>query len=107
MKNNTIEDVHYLIALSQTMLKNAHDESWDDVFILEAERGELIKLFFLEPVQQLHVAEIANGIQAIIEIDRDLLALGKLKKFELAKILHNMDQGKKAVKAYDMTFTDS
>jgi hypothetical protein len=107
MKNNTIEDVQYLIALSQTMLKNAREEAWNDVFVLEAERRELIRLFFLEPVQQAYAVEVAAGIQAIIAIDRDLLALGTLKKLELAQILHNMDQGKKAVKAYGMSFTDN
>jgi hypothetical protein len=46
------------------------------------------------------VAGVAAGIQSIMAIDRDLISLGMLKKFDLVQILRNMDQGKKAVKAY-------
>lgn len=91
-------DLQQLISLSRTMLEKAREESWDDVFALEAERSELIRLVFLEPIQQADV--VAAGIQSIMAIDRDIMALGVLKKFELAQILQNMDQGKKAVKAY-------
>jgi hypothetical protein len=33
-------------------------------------------------------------------MDRDIMALGALKRFDLAQALQTMDQGKKAVKAY-------
>ena len=89
-----------LISLSRTMLEKAREESWDDVFGLEAERSELIRLFFLEPVQQAYADAVAAGIQAMLAIDRDLMALGVLKRFALAQTLQTMDQGKKAVKAY-------
>jgi hypothetical protein len=92
------QNLQQLISLSRTMLKKAREESWDNVFVLEAERSELIRLFFLEPIQQADA--VAAGIQSIMAIDRDLMALGALKKFELAQTLQNMDQGKKAVKAY-------
>jgi hypothetical protein len=36
----------------------------------------------------------------MIAIDRDIMALGALKKLDLAQTLQAMDQGKKAVKAY-------
>jgi hypothetical protein len=94
------QDLQQLISLSQTMLEKALEEAWDDVFVLEAERSELIRLFFLEPIQQAYVAEVAAGIQSIMAIDRDLISLGMLKKFDLVQILRNMNQGKKALKAY-------
>ena len=90
------QDLQQLIALSLTMLEKAREESWDEVFALEATRSELIRLFFLEPIRQAD----AVGIQSIMAIDRDLMALGALKRLELAQILQTMDQGKKAVKAY-------
>jgi hypothetical protein len=40
------QNLQQLISLSRTMLKKARDESWDDVFVLEAERRELVRLFF-------------------------------------------------------------
>ena len=95
---NKAQDLQQLISLSRTMLEKAREESWDDVFVLEAERSELIRLFFLEPIQQADA--VAAGIQSMMAIDRDIMALGALKRFDLAQTLQNMDQGKKAVKAY-------
>jgi hypothetical protein len=36
----------------------------------------------------------------MMAIDHDIMALGALKRFDLAQTLKNMDQGKKAVQAY-------
>jgi hypothetical protein len=94
------QDLQQLISLSRTMLEKARKEFWDDVFILEAERSELIRLFFLEPIQQAYADAVAAGIQSILAIDQDTMALGALKRFDLAQTLQTMDQGKKAVKAY-------
>ena len=94
------QDLQQLISLSRTMLEKAREESWDDVFVLEAERSELIRLFFLEPIQQAYAEAVAAGIQSMMAIDRDIMALGTLKRLALAQTLHAMDQGKKAVKAY-------
>jgi hypothetical protein len=95
-----IQDFQQLISLSRTMQEKAREESWDDVFVLEAERSELIRLFFLEPLQPIYADAVAAGIRSIMEIDQDTMALGALKRFEFAQILQTMDQGKKAVKAY-------
>ena len=92
------QDLQQLISLSRIMLEKAREESWDDVFALEVERSELIRLFFLEPVQQADA--VAAGIQEMMAIDRDIMALGSLKRRDLAQTLQTMDQGKKAVKAY-------
>jgi len=94
------QNLQQLISLSRTMLEKARKQSWDDVFVLEAERSELIRLFFLEPVQQAHADAVAAGIQAMMAIDRDTMALGALKRFDLAQTLQTLDQGKRAVKAY-------
>jgi Flagellar protein FliT len=94
------QNLQQLISLSRAMLGKAREESWDDVVVLEAERSELIRLFFLEPVPQACADAVAAGIQAMMAIDNELMELGALKKFDLAQALQNMDQGKKAVKAY-------
>ncbi|MGZ8918367.1 MAG: flagellar protein FliT [Methylobacter sp.] len=94
------QDLQQLITLSRTMLGKAREESWDDVFVLETERSELIRLFFSEPVRQEYADTVAAGIQTIMAIDRDIMALGSLKKLDLAQALQALDQGKKAVKAY-------
>ena len=94
------QDIQQLISLSQTMLEKAREKSWDDVFVLEGERSELIRLFFLEPIQQAYAEAVATGIQSMLAMDRDIMAMGALKRFDLAQALQTMDQGKKAVKAY-------
>lgn len=94
------QDFQQLISLSRTMLEKAREELWDEVFIMEMERSELLKLFFLEPIQQAYTVTVAAGIQSIMAINSDLEALGTLKRFQLAQTLQTMDQGKKAVKAY-------
>ena len=97
---NNAQNLQQLISISRIMLEKAQEESWDDVFVLEAERNELLRLFFLEPIEQAYVEAVADGIQSMMSIDRDIMALGVLKKLDLAQILQAMDQGKKAVKAY-------
>jgi Flagellar protein FliT len=94
------QNIQPLIVLSRTMLEKAREESWDEVFVLEAKRRELMGLFFSEPVQQVDAEAIAAGIQAIMAIDRDIMAMAVLKRLEFAQTLQTMDQGKKAVKAY-------
>jgi Flagellar protein FliT len=94
------QDLQQLISLSRTMQEKARDESWDEVFVLEAERSELIRLFFLEPVQQAYADAVAAAIRSIMEIDQDTMALAALKRVDLAQALQTLDQGKKAVKAY-------
>ena len=94
------QDFQQLLSISMTMLEKAGVESWDEVFVLEAERAELIRLFFLEPVQQDEAEAVAARIQSLLAIDRDIMALGSLKKLDLAQTLQHLDQGKKAVKAY-------
>lgn len=94
------EDLQQLISVSQTMLEKALEKSWDEVCVLEAERGELIRLFFLEPVQQDYAEAVAAGIQSILAIDKDLIELGALNRLEIAQTLQDMDHGKKAIRAY-------
>jgi hypothetical protein len=93
-------DLQQLISMSRTMLEKAREECWDMVNVLEAERSELISKFFSEPVQQDYADAVADGVQSIIAINCDIIALGALSRLNLAHTLQNMDQGKKAIKAY-------
>ena len=93
-------DLQRLISMSRTMLEKAREESWDKVHVLEAERSELILRFFAEPVQHEYAEAVADGIQSIIAINRDIIALGASSRHSLAHTLQNLDQGKKAIKAY-------
>jgi hypothetical protein len=93
-------DLKQIIALSQAMLKKAKHESWDDVIALEKERAELLKIFLSTTVTPEFEHEVATGIQLIMALDNDIMALGQSKKLDIAQLLQTMGQGKKAVKAY-------
>lgn len=74
------------------MLEKVREESWDEVFVLEATRSDLPRLFFR--------AYSAGGYGCDSIDNGDIMALGVLKRFGLAQTLRTMEQGKKAVKAY-------
>jgi hypothetical protein len=93
-------DLEQLLALSLSMLEKAVAQSWDELCVLEARRRELLEPFLLTPVAPDCAAAVAAGIKTIIAIDRDIMTLSELKKFDLAQTLQTLDQGKKAVKAY-------
>ncbi len=93
-------ELEQLIALSQAMLENAEAERWDDLMVLEVERRELLERFFSEPIQQDDTEVIANAIHSILSIDEKILELGVAKRFDILQILQDLDQGKKAIKAY-------
>lgn len=93
-------NLQQLISLSQTILEKARQDSWDEVAVLEAERRELIELFFSEPIQPENAEEVGVGIQTILTIDRETMALGSLTMLDLSENMHKIEQGKKAVKAY-------
>ncbi|NOU22546.1 MAG: flagellar protein FliT [Methyloglobulus sp.] len=95
-----IQDLQDLMSLSRKMLEKAREKSWDDVIVLEAERSKQLRLFFLERVQQEHVAAVKAAAELMISMDNEITELGELKRLDLAQALQNLGQGKKAVKAY-------
>ncbi|MDO9107076.1 MAG: flagellar protein FliT [Methylovulum sp.] len=99
MTDKAIE-LQQLITMSRFMLDKAKEDAWDELPVLEENRRALIRAFFLEPVRQVDTKIVSEGIQAILSIDNDIMALGVIKKLEIGQELQKMDQGKKAVKAY-------
>ena len=93
-------NLQQIILLSQSMLKKAKNESWDDVFVLEKDRRKLINIFLSTVVKPEHEQKVAEGIESVIAIDNEMMTLGQLKKLVLTQMLQTMGQGKKAVKAY-------
>jgi len=43
---NKAQELQQLISLSRTMLEKGREEAWDEVFVMEMERSELLRLFF-------------------------------------------------------------
>lgn len=94
------EDLQQLLELSQAMLAKAGQGLWDDVIELETRRHDLIRLFFSEPVHPAHAEAVAAAIKTILSIDKKIAELGAIKRFDILQVLQEMEQGKKAIKAY-------
>lgn len=93
-------DFGQLITLSEAMLEKAKAGLWAEVIAFEAKRDGLIRLFFSAPVRQDDAEAVASGIQTILAIDKEIIDMGVLERFGLLQILQEMEQGKKAIKAY-------
>ncbi len=93
-------DLQQIILLSQAMLNKAKNESWDDVFILEKDRLELLNIFLSTAIKPEYEKEVTVAIQALLAMDKEIMTLGQLKKLDFTRMLQTMGQGKKAVKAY-------
>lgn len=100
MNDNSADFLH-IILISREMLEQARTASWDAVSHLEAQRRELLRAFFIEPIQEELAGTVSEGIKSVIAIDEDIMALARAEKHELEQILRQIDQGKKAIKAYD------
>lgn len=98
--NDKLTALQHLISLTRAMLEHAQASSWDEVIKLEAQRGELISAFFLSPIQSELTATVSEGIRLIMAFDQDIIALGRIEKYDAEQVLRQMGQGKKAVKAY-------
>lgn len=94
------QELQQMVVLSQTMLNKAQEALWEDVIALEIERHALIRLFFSDPVQEEDTEAVAVAIRLILSIDEQVKELGAVRRFDILQILQEMDQGKKAVKAY-------
>jgi hypothetical protein len=98
--SDRINDLQQLVALTRTMLEKAQSSAWDEVIELEAKRRDLISAFFLTPIQTESAPTVAEGIQLILAMDRDTAKLGQTEKLDAGQALRQMEQGRKAVKAY-------
>jgi hypothetical protein len=100
MKNNS-SDLQQIILITRKMLEQAQSASWDEVSKLEAERRSLLHMFFMFPILDELVGTVSEGIRSITAIDENIMELGRAEKHELEQVLRQIDQGKKAIKAYD------
>jgi len=99
--NDNSAKLQHILSITCKMLEQAQAALWDDVAKLEAERRELLRLFFLEPSQGRFTGAVSEGIRSIIALDEEIMLLGRAEKHELEQVLRQIDQGKKAIKAYE------
>lgn len=98
--NQKITELSYLIELSAAMLAKAQEDYWEDVISLESERIKLIEQFFAEPIAAELIELVVAQMQRILEMDQQITDMASVKRFDILQVLQEMEQGKKAVKAY-------
>ncbi|EIC29501.1 MULTISPECIES: flagellar protein FliT [Methylomicrobium] len=98
--NDRIAELLQLVELTRAMLEKAQASLWDEVIALEAGRRERISAFFLTPVEPELASPVAESIRNILAMDYEIATLGLAEKQEAGLALRQMEQGKKAVKAY-------
>lgn len=88
-----------IISISERMLENARQEMWEDVTRSEIERKKLLAEFFTNPIN-VRNPELSHNIRAILQIDREIVRLGAVKREKLRSALQKFNQRKEVIEAY-------
>lgn len=83
------------------MLQGAKQAQWESVQELQKLRDGLLQAFFAEGYT-LNNAELATGINYMLESDKELADLGMQERNQLQSQIGRIKQGKTAVKAYTL-----
>jgi hypothetical protein len=99
---NKEREQHWLaiLAISSKMRELAGALRWSDLAQLENTRQQLIKTFFAQPVAVEDAELIREGIHTILDIDQQIISLGKKHRREIGGKLVDFRTRKKAVSAY-------
>lgn len=87
---NTEREQHWqsILKISYKMLEMAHSRQWKDLVQLESTRRQLITAFFTQPVAAEDANAIHDGIHRILDIDQQIISLGKRRCEARGKLLH-------------------
>lgn len=90
-----------ILDLTQQMHDLAVEHEWQKVVEMESARGVQLAAFFENKVSVEDTAEIAKGIQQILESDRKLTESSQQAQHEVVGSMSGIASGRKAVAAYD------
>lgn len=99
---NKEREQHWLtiMRISGKMRDLACALQWEDLALLETNRHQLIKSFFAQPVAAEDADTIREGIHRILDIDQQIISLGKKHRGEIGGKLVDFQTHKKAASAY-------
>lgn len=89
-----------IIRLSNNMLDLSRREQWDELGSLEKKRGELLNEYFLKAVDESESERIAEGINEILMIDREIIKICQFQKDEFGEKLSQFNTSRRAKNAY-------
>jgi hypothetical protein len=89
-----------ILKISAKMRQLAQELQWENLAILENKRQNLIKTFFSSPVAVEDAEVIREGIHRILDMDQQIIFMGKRHRGEIGGKLVDFQNHKKAVSAY-------
>lgn len=73
---------------------------WEDIVAMEAQRQEMLQSFFAQEPERSEAQWIAQAIQDMLELNRQMEELCRAHLQSVAKDLRQMNAGRKANEAY-------
>lgn len=89
-----------IVAMTQRMLQHAHDAEWPLLVQMESERRAELERFFTAPVSPQDAASMADGIRALMALDREIMALSVAARDNIARQAGLIAKGRRAGEAY-------
>lgn len=99
---NKEREHHWLtiLRISGKMRELAHKLQWADLAQLEHKRQHLITSFFSSPVAPEEAELVHEGIYRILDMDQQIISMGKRHRAEISNKLVDFNTHKKAVSEY-------
>ena len=99
---NKEREQHWLsiLKISVKMRQLAQELQWESLAQMENKRQNLIKSFFSHPVAVEDAEVIREGIHSILDMDQQIISMGKRHRSEISGKLVDLQTHKKAVNAY-------
>ncbi len=94
------QNIDRLIALSQTMLRCANEQRWEELETRHAERENLLKQTFPGNIPGEFATLAGDCIARIRQIDSEIKSLVEVSHADSATQLKNLNKGSKAAKIY-------
>lgn len=88
------------MALSQEMVGLAKEQQWDALIVKESERKTLLSRFFTQSIPAEAAPSVANAVQSLMEMDKQMLSLFSAKRNEVSQKMGGMKKGRQACAAY-------
>lgn len=89
-----------IAAITQKMLGEAKAERWVEVAELDKQRRRLLEAFFTPAVMPDEAAAVAERIKWVLDVDKEILAIGKSARTELRQKMGGMAQRRRVNTAY-------
>lgn len=86
--------------VTRQMLQLFPKQDWQTLIDLSQRRQQMLEAFFAQPVSQADADEIADGIQQILQSDREVMAHARRKQQDMVQSVRQIGDGRQAIDTY-------